>query len=146
MSSIAKLALAIMMSSALYGCTTQSAWTVEEDNPYIDGLGDGQGRVQFVNDRTKWTIQVAKVDTERINGGLLKIYLTMRNTAQENVWTDIRTTSLDDKGHVLEQTNWEPTFFEARTVGEYTCTSMNSQAADYQILVKLPKKSSRNLQ
>ena len=138
---LAKLPIVVFLSLVFCGCTAEQAFERSEDNPHLE-----QGRVQFINARTKYTIQVAKVDAERVNGGLLKIYLTVRNTAKENVWADIRTTFLDEKNHVLEQTNWEPTFFEARTVGEYTCTSMSSKAVDYQILVKLPDKSSQGLQ
>jgi hypothetical protein len=53
---------------------------------------------------------------------------------------DVRTTFLDERGHVLEQTNWEAIVLTQRTVTQYTCTSLGNQAADYQIIVRDPRK------
>jgi hypothetical protein len=74
--------------------------------------------------------------------GLLKVILTLRNVTKSNLWIDIRTTFLDDRQHVLEQTNWEPIELNARTVTEYTCASISPKAADYQIIIRKPNKTS----
>ena len=111
-----------------------------EADPYLT-----QGRVQFESSTTKDLIHVARVDTQRVNGNLLKVILTLRNTTKKNLWVDIRTTFLDEGRHVLDQTNWEPTLLQARTVSEYNCTSLNNRAADYQIILRKPNQTSLQL-
>ena len=111
-----------------------------ESAPYIT-----QGRVQFESSTTKHIVHVVKVDTERTGSGLLKVILTMRNRTKKNLWVDVRTTFLDADGHVLDQSNWEPIMLDARTVSEYTCTSLNSQPADYQVIIRKPKKTDLEL-
>jgi len=122
------------------GCTTETAKLHPEENPYLS-----QGRIQFESSAVKHTIQVVRVDTTRVGAGLLKLTLTLRNTTKSNLWADIRTTFLDERGHVLEQTNWESVELNARTVTEYSCTSLGSQAADYQVIIRKPAKTSFNL-
>ena len=121
------------------GCETEQAELHSEANPYLS-----QGRIQFESSTTKKIVKVTRVDTERLPTGLLKIFVTLRNTTKNNLWADIRTTFLDDKKHILEQTNWEPILLDARTVSEYTCTSLSNRAVDYQIIIRKPKKTSLN--
>lgn len=122
------------------GCTTEQAELHPEANPYLT-----QGRIQFENSSTKHIVKVVRVDTERLPTGLLKVFVTLRNTTKKNLWADIRTTFLDSRDHILEQTNWEPVLLEARTVNEYTCTSLSNQATDYQIIIRKPKKTSLDM-
>ena len=126
-----------LLATVLCGCTTEPAHVVREDSPYLS-----QGRLQFENSKVKYVLQVARIDTQRVGSGLLKVTVTFRNTTKQNVWIDARTTFLDAQGHMLEQTNWEPVLLDARTVTEYTCTSMSTKAADYQVIVREPKKHS----
>jgi hypothetical protein len=127
----------------LCGCksTMKPADMHVEDAPYSQ-----QGRVQYENSTMGELIHVARVDSERVTGGRLKVIVTMRNLKKENFWSEFRTTYLDDRGHVLEQTNWEPIEMDARTVSEYTCTSISSRAADYQIIIRKPAKTVYNKQ
>lgn len=131
---------AIVFMLVACGCTTERAELHSETNPYLS-----QGRIQFESSTTKNIVRVVQVDTERLQSGLLKVFVTLRNTKKENLWADIRTTFLDSKGHVLEQTNWEPVLLSARTVSEYTCTSLGKQAADYQIIIRKPKKTALDM-
>lgn len=125
----------------LIGCSnTHPANGSKEDGPYLS-----ETRIQFEKGTTKAIVKVVRVDTERIGSGLLKVILTLRNKTKKNLWVDTRTTFLDAKGHVLEQTNWEPILLDARTVSEYTCTSLGNQAADYQIIIRKPKKTSLDM-
>ena len=132
----------VRMACALViaGCTTEPAELSSEDNPYLT-----QGRIQFESSTTKHLIRIARVDTKRVGSGLLKVIVTMRNTTKKNLWADMRTTFLDSDNHKLESTNWEPILLEARTVTEYTCTSLSNLAADYQIIIRKPKKTSLNM-
>lgn len=120
------------------GCaTTEPAELKPEENPYLT-----QGHIQFESHLTDKVIDIVRVDTERVGAGLLKIIVTARNKRKSNLFAEFRTTFLDDQGHVLEQTNWEPIELNARTVSEYTCTSMSTKAADYQIIIRKPAKTS----
>jgi hypothetical protein len=119
------------------GCETEPAKLKAEENPYLT-----QDRIQFESHTTKNVIDIVRVDTERVGAGLLKVTVTVRDKRKSNLFAEFRTTFLDDKGHVLEQTNWEPIELNARTVSEYTCTSMSTKAADYQIIIRKPAKTS----
>lgn len=130
------LTAGLLLAGVLAGCTAEPAHMRLEANPYLS-----DGRIQFESGKIKYVLQVARIDAQRVGSGLLKVILTFRNTAKENVWVDIRTTFLDKGKHVLEQTNWEAVQMNARTVTEYTCTSMSNAAVDYQVLVRKPKKS-----
>lgn len=126
-----------LLAWTLAGCRTETAELHPEDNPYLS-----EGRIQFESHTTDAIVDVVRVDTERLNGGLLKVIVTLRNKTKSNFFAEFRTTFLDDKRHVLEQTNWEPIELNARTVSEYTCTSINPKAADYQIILRKPAKTS----
>lgn len=132
--------LTIVFLVTACGCTTEQASLHPETNPYLT-----QGRIQFESSTTKNIVQVVRVDTSRLPTGLLKIFITLRNTKKENLWADFRTTFLDGQGHVLEQTNWEPILLNARTVSEYTCTSLSNRAADYQVIIRKPQKTSLDM-
>lgn len=131
------LSLCCAVLFLLAGCKTEPAELKPEDNPYLS-----QSRVQFESHLTDTIVHVVRTDSERVGKGLLKVTLTLRNRTKSNLWVDIRTTFLDAKNHVLEQTNWEPILLDRRTVSEYTCTSLSNQATDYQIIIRKPSKSS----
>jgi len=132
--------LMLIFSMALTGCQTTPGWGNPEDNPYHTTFG-GQSRIQFEDVTVNHLVNVVRVDTKRVGDGLLKIILTLRNTTKDNLWIEIRTTFLDDEGHMLEKTNWEPIGLEKRSVTEYTCTSFSNKAADYQIIIHQANKS-----
>jgi len=136
----ATVLLGLALIGALTGCTTEAAKLNPEDNPHLS-----QGRIQFESSTTKGIIDVVRVDSERVGSGLLKVYVDLRNKTKNNLWAEVRTTFLDARAHVLEQTNWEPVQLTRRTVSEYTCTSMSNKAADYQIIIRKPKKTSLDL-
>ncbi|MCJ7543435.1 MAG: DUF1425 domain-containing protein [Phycisphaerae bacterium] len=135
-----KKSIVLCLAAAALGacsCTTEPAELEPEENPYLT-----QGRIQFESHLTDEVIDIVRVDTERVGAGLLKVILTVRNKRKSNLFAEFRTTFLDERGHVLEQTNWEPIELNARTVSEYTCTSMSTKAADYQIIIRKPAKTS----
>lgn len=134
------LILVLVGIAATLGCTTEQAKMSPEENPYLS-----QGRIQFESSTTKDIIHVVRVDINRPAGGLLKVIVTLRNRTKDNLWADIRTTFLDADNHVLESTNWEPIMLDARTVTEYTCTSLSNQAEDCQIIIRKPKKTSLSM-
>lgn len=127
----------ILLAGVLMGCAeTTPAPLVAESDPYVT-----QSRIQYESSTTKDIVDVVGIDAHRLDSGLLKIVLTMRNRTKDDLWVDIRTTFLDERRHVLDQTNWEPVLLTRRTVSEYICTSLGPQAADYQIIIRKPKKT-----
>ena len=128
--------ICVGLSGLLSGCVTEPAKIKAENSPYLT-----QDRIQFESHTTDAIVKVVRVDLQRVGSGLLKVILTLRNTTKKNLFIETRTTFLDDKGHMLEQTNWEPIELNARTVTEYTCTSMSPRAADYQVIIRKPAKT-----
>lgn len=127
----------VVCLALLTGCETEAARLEAESNPYLS-----QGHIQFESHTTDALIDVVGVDdTHRTTGGLMKVIVTLRNKTKKNLFAEFRTTFLDEDKHVLEQTNWEPIELNARTVTEYTCTSINPKAADYQIIIRKPSKT-----
>ena len=139
------LILTCLCSASFCGCWTKTrpAGLDHESDPFVT-----EGKVQFERFWTTALVKVVRIDTERVQGNLLRLSATLRNNDlkmdSRNFWVEIRTTFLDDKGHVLEQTNWEPFLIERRTVAEYVCTSMSSRAADYQIIIRKPEVTNLN--
>jgi hypothetical protein len=123
----------------LAGCKTEPARLHSQADPYLD-----RGHIQFEDHTTDMLVDVVGVDAQRMNGGLLKVIVTLRNKTSDNLFAEFRTTFLDAGHHVLEQTNWEPIELNARTASEYVCTSMSAKAADYQIIIRKPSKTSYN--
>jgi hypothetical protein len=102
-------------------------------------------RVQFEDNWTADHVKVTRLlDAERLTGGLLKVTVTLRNLEKENLWCDIRTQFLDKNGHVIDKGNWEPFKLDRSTVTDYSYTSMNADAADYQIIIKGGRKTQLN--
>jgi len=134
---ICAMMLGLLAVAGLTGCTTEPAKLKPEENPYLS-----QGRIQFESSTTKNIVDIVRVDTARVGSGLLKVIVTARNKTKKNLWAEFRTTFLDAQGHRLEETNWEPILLDARTVSEYVCTSLSNQAADYQIIIRKPDKTS----
>lgn len=133
-------ACGVLLCYLIAGCKTEPAELKPEANPYLS-----QSRVQYESHLTDKIVSVVRTDSERIGSGLLKVTLTLRNRTKSNLWVDIRTTFLDANNHVLEQTNWEPILLDSRTVSEYTCTSLSNKAADYQIIMRKPGKTSMDM-
>ena len=134
--------IVVFMSSCvlLCGCSTTPAWGNKSDNPFHDTFG-GKSRIQFEHVFDNHMVNVVRIDSDRVGNDLLKVTLTLRNTTKSDLWVDIRTAFLDEQGHELEKTNWEPIGIEKRTVAEYTCTSLSNQAMDYQILIYNVRKN-----
>lgn len=130
--------LVLVCASCAY--RTTPARLYKEDRPYLE-----QGRVQFESRDIPFVLRVVRVDAQRVSGGLLRVWVTLRNTRKEPLWVEVRTTFLDKDGHPLDQTNWHPVQLAARTVTDYTCTSLSRDAADYQVVVRRLARSSYEL-
>ena len=116
------------------GCSMATARGYKKDNPFLE-----KGRLQFEDVWMSLKIHVDRIDTTRVGDGLLKVIMTLKNQDTKPLWVDVRTIFLDGNNHLLEETNWEPIFLEAKTFTEYSCTSLGRDAKDYQIIIKKPK-------
>jgi len=135
----------------LFGIITTLPWLVLLGacaTNYPAGVKDNQnsllkqGRIQFGGSTMPALIRIERMDPQRVGRGLLRVVLTMRNKTKKNLWVECRTTFLDERKHVLEQTNWEMVLLDARTLSEYTCTSLSKKAADYQVILRKPAERS----
>lgn len=127
----------VCISANVLGCRTTPAPIHTERCPYLS-----EGNIQYERPLTHNILQVVKYDEKKTAEGIEKIFVTLRNVTRNALWVDIRTTFLDSDCHVLEQTNWEPTRLDPRTVTEYTCTPLSETSADFQVLIRLPRKQS----
>lgn len=128
--------IAVVYASAnVLGCRATRAPIYTERSPYVS-----EGSIQYERPLTQNILRVVKYDRTGSADGIEKIFVTLRNLTRSALWVDIRTTFLDSDGHVLEQTNWEPTRLDPRTVTEYTSTPLGETSADFQVLIRLPKK------
>lgn len=130
--------IAALATLTLAGCRNEAAPSIHlTDNPYL-----ADGRIQFERSSVKHDMEINRVDTKRLPSGHLKLILDIRNHHPDTVFAEMRTTFLDDAGHVLDQTNWQLVQLNPRTVSQYTCTSMSPRAADYQVIIRKPDKTS----
>ena len=118
------------------GCaSTHEAEVNYSDNPYL-----GKGRIQWNSTSLKSHLDIEKALADRTDSGLLRVRMIVRNRTKHDVWVDVRTTFLDEKGFPREQTNWEPICCTARTQTTYQAVSLGSQATDYQVIIRDPRK------
>lgn len=130
----------IMLLCLAAGCgcaSTHEADVRQGDDPYLE-----KGRVQWNSSNLEHLLVIEKLAADRTASGLLRVRMILRNKAKEDIWVDVRTTFLDDTRFPKEQTNWEPTCCTARTQTTYEAVSLGSQVADYQIIIRDPRKAS----
>ncbi len=121
------------------GCaSTHPADVKDVDKPYQQ-----KGRVQWNSSNLKGLLEIEKLDVDRTEeGGLLRVRMTIRNKHKEDIVVDIRTMFTDEKGFEKEATNWEPIICPARTQKDYSAVSLGANVADYQVIIREPKKFS----
>ncbi len=134
-----QLILVITLASlALAGCRNEAAPPIHmTDNPFL-----ADGRIQFEGWFAMNDAEINRVDTKRLPSGHLQLYVDIRNHHPDTLFAEIRTTFLDESRHVLDQTNWQKVQLDPQTVTQYSCTSMSPKAADYQVIIRKPDKTS----
>ena len=94
-----------------------------------------------------WTLQhyvrLSNHAAERIGGGLLKAKIGLQNLKRGNIWCDIQVVFYDASGFKTEDTNWQPLCLTGSQVTFYEAVSINSEAADYSIILRDPRKGPR---
>jgi len=119
---------------------TACASTHEAEVQRVDGPYGQKGRVQWNDSNLKNLLTIEEAVADRTDGGLLRVRMIVRNRRAEDLWVDVRTTFLDEGGFPKEQTNWEPVCCTARTQTTYQTVSLGSQVADYQVIIRNPRK------
>ena len=119
-----KLATIVVLAAALVGCNAEPKRM------------DNSGRVLLESSMTKHNVYVARQESDRIEGGLLRVRTLLDNKEKENVWVDIQVIWKDDKGFEVYKTNWATLMLPARYVSTHEIVSMRADVADYEYRVR----------
>lgn len=114
------------------GCATTEPARVEgRVNPYQE-----KGRIQWNSRNLKHVLSIDAADTDRLDSGLLRVRLAIRNKTRKDIWVDIRTLYTDEQGFEKERTNWEAVMVPARTHETYEALSLGADVHDYQVIIR----------
>jgi len=119
-----KIALVFGLSLALLGCNAEPK------------RADEAGRVLLESSMTKHNVKVARQESDRIEGGLLRVRTLLDNKEKENVWVDIQVVWKDATGFKVYETNWAPLMLPARYVSTHEIVSMRADVADYEYRIR----------
>jgi uncharacterized protein YcfL len=119
-----KWALVVGLSLALLGCNAQPK------------RADEAGRVLIESGNLTHLIKVTRQESDRVEGGLLRVRSEIDNKKKENVWVDIQVVWKDAKGFKLYETNWAPLMLPARYVTSQEIVCMRPEAADYEFRIR----------
>jgi uncharacterized protein YcfL len=119
-----KIALVLGLSLALLGCNAEPK------------RADEAGRVLLESSMTKHNVKVARQESDRIEGGLLRVRTLLDNKEKENVWVDIQVVWKDATGFKVYETNWAPLMLPARYVSTHEIVSMRADVADYEYRIR----------
>lgn len=135
-----KVALGILAAVVgmawLGGCAdTRRVRVRNQERPY-----QKNSRVQWGSSALESLCDIDKADVQRTRDGRLRIRLAIRNRTSHDLWVDVRTLFTDADGFECEKTNWEPVCLTAKTHTMYEVVSLNSRVADYQIIIRDPRR------
>ena len=101
---------------------------------------DDQGRVLLEGYTVSRYVSVVRQESDRVEGGLLRVRTDLKNKKKENLWVDIQVVWKDAKGFEVYKTNWAPLMLAARYVTTHEIVSMRADVADYEFRVRQPAK------
>jgi len=116
--------LAVTVTLGLLGCNAEPKRV------------DDSGRVLLESSMTTHNIKIARQESDRIEGGLLRVRTLIDNKEKENVWVDIQVVWKDAQGFKVYETNWAPVMLPARYVTTHEIVSMRADVADYEYRVR----------
>jgi len=99
---------------------------------------DDQGRVLLEGYTVSRYVSVVRQESDRVEGGLLRVRTDLKNKKKENLWVDIQVVWKDAKGFEVYKTNWAPMMLAARYVTTHEIVSMRADVADYEFRVRQP--------
>lgn len=105
---------------------------------------DEQGRVYIESGNLTHLIKVVRQESDRIEGGLLRVRTDIQNKKKENLWVDIQVVWKDAKGFKVYETNWAPLMLPARFTTTHEIASMRADVADYEYRIRGGDKTVRN--
>jgi len=126
-----KIALVLGLSLALLGCNAEPK------------RADEAGRVLLESSMTRHNLKVARQESDRIEGGLLRVRTLLDNKEKENVWVDIQVVWKDAAGFKVYETNWAPLMLPARYVTTHEIVSMRADVADYEYRIRGGSKTQK---
>lgn len=126
-----KIALVFGLSLALLGCNAEPK------------RADEAGRVLLESSMTRHNVKVARQESDRIEGGLLRVRTLLDNKEKENVWVDIQVVWKDATGFKVYETNWAPLMLPARYVSTHEIVSMRADVADYEYRIRGGSKTQK---
>jgi hypothetical protein len=104
---------------------------------------DGGGRNVYEDDSTAAHVRIVQQDSDRIQGGLLRVRTIIRNRTDEGVWVEIQMVWKDGKGYEIHKTNWAPFHIPARMDETHEIASLRPDVVDYQLRIRRPARSVR---
>ncbi|MBM4020523.1 MAG: hypothetical protein FJ288_19765 [Planctomycetes bacterium] len=128
---VRKLALAAGLAAALAGCNAEPK------------RADEAGRVLLESSMTRHNVKVLRQESDRIEGGLLRVRTLLDNKEKQNVWVDIQVVWKDARGFKLYETSWAPLMLPARYVSTHEIASMRPDVADYEYRVRGGSKTEK---
>ena len=126
-----RVALLLAVGLALVGCNAQPKRV------------DEAGRVLLESTNLKGLVKVVRQESDRVEGGLLRVRTELDNKKKENLWVDIQVVWKDAKGFKIYETNWAPLMLPARHVTSHEIVSLRADVADYEYRVRGGAKSVR---
>ncbi|MCX5670091.1 MAG: hypothetical protein NTU94_02060 [Planctomycetota bacterium] len=126
-----RVALLLAIGLALVGCNAQPKRV------------DEAGRVLLESTNLKGLVKVVRQESDRVEGGLLRVRTELDNKKKENLWVDIQVVWKDAKGFKIYETNWAPLMLPARHVTSHEIVSLRADVADYEYRVRGGAKSVR---
>jgi uncharacterized protein YcfL len=126
-----RVALLLAVGLALVGCNAQPKRV------------DEAGRVLLESTNLKGLVKVVRQESDRVEGGLLRVRTELDNKKKENLWVDIQVVWKDAKGFKVYETNWAPLMLPARHVTSHEIVSLRADVADYEYRVRGGAKSVR---
>jgi len=97
---------------------------------------DDQGRVLLEGYTVSRYVRVVRQESDRIEGGLLRIRTDLKNTHKQNVWIDIQVCWKDAKGFTAYETSWAPLMLPARYETTHEIASLRADVADYEFRIR----------
>ena len=119
-----RVALLLAVGLALVGCNAQPKRV------------DEAGRVLLESTNLKGLVKVVRQESDRVEGGLLRVRTELDNKKKENLWVDIQVVWKDAKGFKVYETNWAPLMLPARHVTTHEIVSLRADVADYEYRVR----------
>ena len=95
-----------------------------------------EGRIQIAGSTLAAHIRVVQQDSDRIEGGLLRIRTELKNRIKEDLWVDVQVVWKDGQGYEVYKTNWAPLYLPARLVQTHEVASLRPDVADYEFRMR----------